>query len=332
MAILFAGNELDSFTFSGGGVGSVTTDSTYFNSNFCRCAIGINPATSIGYGTLTLPDAKSSIWFHTDVYLGANWTTNNNMIEIRSATYGAVARLRTSGTQSITAEVFDGASWVSFGTYNTFPYQVVVTLDIYLSLAPTGGQAAWYINSGLVGTYTGDTQGYASTTIIDNVRLWTQYNGNLWTYYSQLIVADEDTRGMKVATLFPNGAGALSDWTGTFADVDETAITDSDYISTNAASTGELFTMSDLSTTAQTGYDVKAVVQSGRASKGLTGPQNLQYYMYSNGTVNPSPNIAGLTNNFATLPQYIWATDPSTGSAWTVANVNNLQAGFKSIA
>lgn len=326
MAIIFAGNEPDSFTFNNG-IGATLTYG--YNAAFCRCAIQIIGST---YAQATLPAARSSLWLHLDYYADDSWATNYNMVEIRSSTYGVVARLRVTGYQSVIAEVYDGANWVGFGTYNAFANFNPSTVDIYLSIAPSGGQATWYYNGGLVGTYTGDTQGYAATSIIDNIRFLTNNNYNDTCAISQVIVADEDTRGMKVATLAPSGAGALSDWTGTFADVDETAPSDLDYISTSAANTGELFTMTDLSSTAQNGYEVKAVVQSARASKGLTGPQNLQYYMYSNGTVNPSPNIAGLTNNFATMPQYVWATDPSTGSAWTIPNVNNLQAGFKSIA
>lgn len=327
MAIIFAGNEPDSFTFSSG-TGNTSTSTAVFNANFCRCAISVFPGI---YAIATLPAAQSSLWFHMDYYGDNSWTANLNILEIRSSTYGVVARLRVTAYETVIAEVYDGAAWISFGTFSPFASFNVVTVDVNLSIAPTGGQASWYVNGGLVGTYTGDTQGFAATTIIDNVRIQNNTSSSDFSWFSQVIVADEDTRGMKVSTLAPNGTGALADWTGTFADVDETTINDSDFISASVADAGELFTMTDLSSTAQNGYEVKAVVQSARASKGLTGPQNLQYYMYSNGTVNASPNITGIVNNFATLPQYVWANDPSTGSPWTIANVNNLQAGFKSI-
>lgn len=327
MAIIFAGNETDSFTYLSGNR-IVTTNAAYYDANFCRMAFQLDSTSYQVVGSWATP--VSMLWLHFDFYFIDAWTTNRNVLEIRSTTYGVVARLRVTGTRSIIGEIWDGSAWQSFGATTTVIPSLLYSIDVMINLNATTGSAAWYMNSNQIGSYSGDTQGFAATSIMNNVLF--AASGNSQTYLSQVIVADEDTRGMKLATLFPTGAGGLSDWTGTFADVDEANYSDSDFISSGTANQGELFTMSDLSTAAQNGYLVKAVVQSARGAIGTSGPQNLQYYMYSNGTVSPSPNISGINNNLNTLPQYIWPQDPSTpGLDWTIANVNNLQTGFKSV-
>jgi hypothetical protein len=146
------------------------------------------------------------------------------------------------------------------------------------------------------------------------------------TYWSEIAIADSDTRSCSVYALTISGAGLDSQWTGNAAGTSVTNIpvVDSGGISSNTAGQIELFTTTNATFTDPYVWSVGVVA---RAMTSNGAPQHIQLALEKGGTVYTS-NTANVANSFG-MVQAIWNTDPSTSAFW--ANTNSLQIGVKSI-
>lgn len=143
-------------------------------------------------------------------------------------------------------------------------------------------------------------------------------------YFSELIFADEDTRGMRVKTIPPTGNGAETDWTGTYADVDETA-TDTASITTAEAEAVETFSHA---VTLAEGTPIKALCLG--ALSACAAADGIEAVLRLDGTNYPQDLlkalVAGENPNHA-----LWQVNPATSAAFTASEVNALQFGFKNV-
>lgn len=329
MAVLFAGGEWESFTPSDGSPEVVTT-TAYFDNAFARCAIRMGGSSSPNYAYAALPDPVSEIWFHCEIYR-TNVSTGSTVWQASTSTGQGILRLQMVTSTPATLQYWNGTAWTTIGLVN-LASNTLLQLDIHMRIADTGGVFEAFVNGVQVAVYTGDTNLFSGSQV-KTITLGQVYNGIASTYWSQVIVTDtDDTRAMKLATLGPNADGALTEWTGSYTDVDEIGTyNDGDYISSGTPNQVELFGMSDLSATAAT-LDVIAFVMAGRGRKGAAGPQNVQMALRTSGVDYFSGNLPGLSPVFAALTQTIWPNNPSTSLPWSTSDINGIQAGFKSIA
>jgi hypothetical protein len=144
------------------------------------------------------------------------------------------------------------------------------------------------------------------------------------TGWSEIIIADQDTRGMGLWTLNPTAAGNTQSWTpNTVANVNKATINDTTNVSTGSNNALSEWT-TPTSPPAGT-WNVLAVVQEARVLRGTTGPQNFEWLLrttdgtdHVTGSVNPSTSFGNFSNQ-------IWATNPFTTSAWAITDI---AAGF----
>ncbi len=136
----------------------------------------------------------------------------------------------------------------------------------------------------------------------------------------------------RTVTITPNAQGNYATWSNTgcgsgsneWQCVDENPVNTSDYLYTSTASKAESFAFSDMSS--------PATIDS----------VTLYYYAkyYNSGKYKMTPlirasstdylgSVMSLGSSYATLSQ-TYTTNPATGSAWTVSEVNSLEAGMKS--
>jgi hypothetical protein len=146
--------------------------------------------------------------------------------------------------------------------------------------------------------------------------------------YSEVLVADYNIRDARVASLPVTANGAVSGWTGSYADIDETGFTDTDFISAATADLTSTFVVGDT----PSGYDrfaVSALVVSARSRRGVDGPQNLDSVVRMGGsnytTPLPQPDTA-----FGSSVKVL-ATNPQTSLPWTKAQINAAEVGVKSV-
>jgi hypothetical protein len=108
--------------------------------------------------------------------------------------------------------------------------------------------------------------------------------------------------------------------------VDDRPPSDSDFVSTNVVDEVDTYALSDLPSEAAT---IKCVQVHCRARKeGSATPQNINLAVRTTGGDAYSADQA-LAENFMGHKN-IWALNPGTAAAWTVSEVNAMEAGVKS--
>lgn len=329
MPVVFAGGEWESFGIASGAPYFETSSATY-DSNFCRGSILITNGNT-GYAIASLTGGPhTEIWFHSEIYRTYQ-TYPVRVWEMVNAAGQGILRIQTSTESLSVFQYWNGSAWVTIGNVGLGSY-TKYQLDIHARIADTGGVFEVFLNGVQVAIYSGDTNLFSGAAVTQ-IYLGNTHNGLGSTNWSQVIVTTiEDTRAMKLSTLGPNGDGALTEWNGSYLDVDEIGTyNDGDYISSGTPNQVELFQLGDLSPTAAT-LDVIAFVMAGRGRKGAAGPQNIQAALRTGGTDYFSGNLPGLNPVFSSLSQTIWSTNPSTSLPWSTSDINAIQAGFKSIA
>lgn len=205
---------------------------------------------------------------------------------------------------------------LSVGSMNT-----LYKLDMQVSSYGASSTVKIWVNGTLVITFTGDTS-VSGMSGFDRVLTGNSVSAAL---FSEIIVADEDTRLMNLVTMAPNGAGTTDLWTGTYSNVNPVTINDANYVYSNVTGQDEQFNCIDIPSGTWT---VKAVMAVARAavSPSATATQ-LALGVNSGGTVNVGSNIA-LAGSFAPY-QRLMATNPVTSAAWAQSEMNPLQINLR---
>jgi hypothetical protein len=194
------------------------------------------------------------------------------------------------------------------------------------------GSVIVYVNSVLVMTYSGDVTTNSATQLAQVQLASADCGGNgADTYWSEVIVATNDTRAMNLWTMNGTTAGNAQAWTGTASNPNQTTNNDATFISSATANQIQEYKTPTLAQPPGT-YTVEAVVNSVRASNGTTGPQNLNVVTRIATTDYLSSNQL-LTNSFANYANFVQSTNPATAAAWTTTDLlsTNYQYGVKSI-
>lgn len=146
--------------------------------------------------------------------------------------------------------------------------------------------------------------------------------GNGQSFYSEIIVADGDTRNARLNLLRPQAVGAYNQWLGPVS-----ALSDDD------PTTGMTTTVTGQNqSTVLTPYtgapNISNVVQMTTSVRGLNSPDRLRHLIRKSG-------VDYLSDPF-TLPfekaQQItdWAINPATSLPWTAADLVGMEFGFRS--
>lgn len=333
MAILWAGTSIADLTFPGPYV--VSTNATYVDTSVAREGF-----TDSNTGTtchVDLPSAASDFWISFVSGSSSATSATASIVEFYSTSFSttqALFRIRRAAVSLTTAGVlsadyWNGSSWVQITNSTVYASGTQYRFSVRIRMNDTTGAFAFYTNGGEQGTglVNADTILTAATNI-NRIQFsnWSAVSA----FFSEIIVADEDTRNMRLAALSPTADGANTAWTGTFADVDETGATDSDYLTSGTNGQKDTFVMSDIHSSVST-MGVHSVVVSARARRGTTGPANLKTVARISGTDYSSANLSGIDTGLRGL-QSILATNPATSSAWTQSAVNGAEFGVESAA
>ena len=133
-------------------------------------------------------------------------------------------------------------------------------------------------------------------------------------------------------TLRPNAVGDKSDWSATgecslnYKCVDEeTADEDDTYVKATTRNKIDLYHLQDIS-----GDGTINNVTLWIRAKQTTGNEKIEPRIKTGGTEYKGTQFTPSTTSYADYP-YTWDTNPDTGNAWTWDEINNSQAGQKSI-
>lgn len=326
--VLWAGTEPDAFD----GTTAVSTSTTNYDANFSRAATSLGNASG---GTTVLCGIDlgglSTAWFHYRMGAdGLNVDYSYVLIEFRNSSAQGILRVIGSGSTNLyRLQYWSGSTWTQIGSNFTLTPTNADTVDVGCHINGSTGRFECWVNGAQVALLTGNTDFFSAT--ISRVRLssWSRFNAK---YVSECIIADASTVGMRLATLAFTATGAGNTWTsGTYTDIDESNVNDSDLMSSNTASQVYTFTLGDLSATAQLLVPV-AVIASARVRNSATGPQNFDLAVRTGATnYFGTPTYPTISTSFQNAFQYVWQQNPNTTADWTVSEINGLEAGGQSV-
>lgn len=327
MTILFQGAEMASFTPSDSTVKEYTSSESY-NSSYARCSITCDGATNYAEGT---PSASATdYWIHFDMVIDPVASgTAATRLSVYDSSGNERLRFKYSDGSTFTVGVdyWTGASFTSAGTFSLDMGSIRQVIDIRVVCNSGSGSIDVYVAG------TNRLSAAVSTTSITNLRKFRFLGGTVAslttnTRFSQVIVADEPTVGWRLVTCRASGAGATTDWTGSYTEIDETIYVDGDFINSSVADQVELFT--NTATASMTGHSVRSVAVAARAKRGASGPANIRMALRSAGTTYFSSGDIALGLGYTPV-QTIWETDPATTSDFLASAITSLQFGVKSI-
>jgi hypothetical protein len=142
---------------------------------------------------------------------------------------------------------------------------------------------------------------------------------------SALFMADEDTRAMHLTMDYPTANGTYGEWTGDYASVNGQGIDNTDYISTNLTGKKESFTFPAVNTPL-TLFEIKAAILSTSSdfpTRGAKGFTRVGSTDYDNGQFIFNGDAGKGKNS-------IFNTNPATGLAWTLAELEVAEFGLES--
>ena len=178
-----------------------------------------------------------------------------------------------------------------------------------------------FINGGLIPVI--DWSGDSSMSGVDNFdSVWVKGAGSQ-ANMSEFIVADDDTRLMSLKTLAPNAAGDTNDWTGAYTDIDETTISDADFVYTGDK--GDDF-QANLTGMPAGDFKVRGVKMAARCAdpQGILG---LKIGVKTNSVVHLGA-VKGLVPAYAVIEK-IDSINPETATFFTSGEIDALQLALR---
>ena len=330
MSIFLFGGEMGTVTPSDANVIEATNDlggsGASYNSAFARCHIRCSGSTS--YAQTPVLSNKADIWIHVEIdqTTAITSSTLRTVMEMVNAAGTSKFRLQAARTDdNWSLDYHNGTTWVNLGSFIA-DGSALQTCDIHIVSNTASGSVAMYMSG--TNRFTSATTDFSSIAGVAQLKMYgvtAAVDGQ--HAFSQIILADEPTVGMRVFTVPVSGVGADTGFTGAYTEIDEVTYSDADFINSGTANQ-----VSTYATTAPalTGYNVRAVSVTARAKRGAGGPQNIQLALRSGGTTYFSSSQALDVAYGAHIN--VWETNPATSAAWVNTAVASLQPGVKSIA
>lgn len=301
-----------------------------FDATWCDSAIEC--LDNVAGPTIGVPssNAGTDIWFHFDVY-------SNSTNVAGSAADGTWWSLSFSGGSAwyVRADLNNGNVEYGESINSNFSGQVILTpistpfaltrmtIDIRVRVNSGGNDIVdIYHNGALYGTLSRATR----VGRVDSLSL-RNFDSEGSIYYSQFILADESTLGMRHARMQPDSAGAHTAFDGDFNSV--ILPFDGQAISGNVIGDRESWNLEAYPGPASPA-GIRSVLQTSYASLGGSAvPGGYEHFLrvggvdYDGAKITPVPGTQGITE---------WTTNPSTSASWDTADLAALIAGVEAVA
>ena len=236
-----------------------------------------------------------------------------------------IAKRHASYVQDFVLTAFNGTTSVSVNSNIPMTQGKVNFIDIAITITPILVRADMYINGALAGTALfGSNPNLMSNPT--RFSLGCSHTSSLGAaqHFSEILVADGDTRNARLNFLRPVSTGAYSEWDGELISLGDDDPTTGMY--TKDANQRHTVGLSGY-TGAQ---NISNLVSVSQTTRGLNSPTRLQHTLRQEGVNYDSANIAigyALQYNLVDLP-----LNPATSLPWTAAELVELEVGFRSVA
>jgi hypothetical protein len=317
----FVGGEDHDFTKSGPcTVDTATTAARRIG--YARCSLKIASTAASDAWSATLSAQQSSFWLTARAYFNL---VSRNFAEV-------VSLLDSGGNRRVVLKL-DSASnnkWqlikrnaaqtttVLLTSSASVPSGVLSKIDVFVNFA-AAGSLQLYVDGTLVLSYSGDL----TTDSVTSLAGFALGHTDNTSYWSEVICADTDTRGLSLATLAPSANGnSFTFDSGSVSSINETTLDDATLISSGTAGQLAQFTVGSSGITGNPA--VKAVCVTARAAKGGSGPQNAKMSVRTGGADYLSGSLA-LPASLGRI-QGVFTTNPGTSAPWAPTELT--AAGF----
>lgn len=324
---LWAGHESESWQTAT--AIAVNTSSANFDSNYSRCAAIIG-TTPVRWGPSSFGNL-SELWLRMRAaeYFGASSNPNVGVINFMTSGGQVILRLYATGNPAtVQLQYWNGSSYTNIGSSVAISTALSNSfVDVACKIHSTDGWFAWWVNGTKQYELVGNTDFFSAT--IDQVSIagWNQFNSSA---ISEIVAADLETVGMRVATLALTGAGATNTFaSGVYTDVNGSSVNDATFLQSDTAGQLATFTLSDLSASAQLLTPLSVHVNM-RARNSAVVPQNLEPAVRTGGTDYFGSAVPGLNTSFWNGFGYVWNLNPDTAAPWDASEINAAEAGARS--
>ena len=322
MSILYCATEL------GDGYGSQasadTSGAVYYDADWVDQGILVPDEKYWGFGFPTTKDIWIAFDYRWNVS-SANFNADGYGLWIMTDTGKFVTRMRAIDGLMRYEYYLDGTTALSGGPVwgDTAGCLVRVDYHIEYDVASSGTVTiTMYIDGAVRGKTTAATLSNVDAGIA-SLRV-----GNIdmegGSTVSSFIVADEDTRGMKVTELEPDGAGNYTAWDGDYSDLGAAA--QGSGISSNVNGDRESWTLDAF--TGPAGAVGMRVVNAVWAYPGASGVSQVDSFLrisstdYDSGALTPTP---------ANPLMFEWTVNPATSAVWDTTAIGLLEAGVEAV-
>jgi len=305
---------------------SLTISSSHFDDQFSRCAIYMSASmTSEVWIKFTETPITDYLWVGFKYDAGAILSSAASILALSLYNGNTPIHLRTGPSGSNTKmELVINDTVCGITATTVLSQDCKIDVEVLNFSSEYEGTVKVYVDAIEVISYTG-ILGNAIDTGLCCLRFRSTSTNFIW-YFSQVIVADEDTRLLSVKTLAPNAAGDTNQWSGAYTDIDETTLDISDAIRTQEAD--KLFTtnLTGLPTGKWATRAVKVVAASSPAKDGL----GLQVGIKTNDEVHLGDSVIP-TFEYDNPIYKMFQINPATSEPFTMAEIEALQIAIKSV-
>jgi hypothetical protein len=344
--ILFVGGALDSVRPFAGAVEANTSDNGFWDTTYADVGTWVQNGANViadardSSGALATVVAGQIFCAHAEVEFTNAWTSGNKMFTLLDSSGNPWVSINSLGGGAFNNNfgIFynsgTGASpvWTQVGATFQITQQATRKIDIEVAITASGVHNVNFYNDGAVGataTITG-TFTQALLTNLQSLQLYSQ-NPSGSTVWTQIAI----TRGLSLVGAHvkyteATAAGATSNWSGLFSDINEVKYNDANFLSASAVNDVSTFAWGDVGTI-PAGLSIAAVAIWTRGrNNGGAAPQDFKIVCRSAGTDYASAvDVPGITTTFAPLGGLKFLTDPATGLQWTATSFNAAEFGVK---
>lgn len=220
--------------------------------------------------------------------------------------------------------VGDNGTFTNGGEFGPLP-KTLTDIDIRVQIDSGGNNIVSYYQGGsLISTV---SRTHSQATGITGFSLANNDTGGR-TNLSEFMVADEDTRGLRLAFLDPDGNGNETDWTGGFQSILQRSDGKAIFSTTNGDRSS--FTLSAYSGPASP-VAVRGVFTQLYAGGGGSGPNNIDPFLRIGSTNYDSGDNHSVSSGAALPLISEWANNPATSASWLTTAFASLEAGVETV-
>lgn len=311
--ILFASNSISHFP------GTLPKSEVWtFDSKRVPYSIGTPANTQVSSPKFPASESGET-WFHFR-HGAAGWDVNadDGICQILDGNGNILLSFRLSNKFDYRS-TFNAGSQTIAKTKGT-PWQAAVmrTFDIKWACSDIMAELAVYVNEMLLYTHS------LSVTAKQYPRFLTLGGSIQEGRFSEIIVADGDTRNARLDLLRPTAAGAYGNWNGKLS-----SLADDDPTTGMTTTLPDQFQSTIL--TPYTGaYNISNVVQVTTTVRGINSPENLEHFIRMSGIDYPSDSFAIPYEKDYQVTD--WKLNPATSAPWDADDLTGIEFGFKSLA